>query len=100
MKIHHINSHRLFGDFSPRAPQLVPEGAKFFALLVGTIVLPEAGLATAVGSPLVLAGLVAVQALGVLIGLLIYEPSPAAPLSCMPVHQKPTVPAKEKKKAA
>jgi hypothetical protein len=100
MKIHHINSRRLFADFSPRALQLVPEGARFSALVVGTLVLPATGLSIAVGSPLVLAGLVAVQALGVLIGRLIYDPSPAPPLSCVPVDKNPTVPAHEKKKAA
>jgi len=100
MKIHHINSRRLFADFGPRAPQLVPEGARFCALLAGTLVLPATGLAIAVGSPLLLAGLVTVQALGVLIGGLIYDPLPAAPLSCVPVNQHPTVPAQEKKKAA
>ncbi len=99
MKIHHINSRRLFADFGPRPPQLVPEGARFSALLVGTLVLPAIGLSIAVGSPLVLAGLLTVQALGVLIGRLIYNPSPAAPLSCVPVHVNPTVPAQEKKAA-
>lgn len=98
MKVHHINSRRLFADFGPRAPELVPEGVRFCALLVGTLVLPATGLSISVGSPLVLAGLVAVQALGVLIGRLIYDPSPAAPLSCVPV-ENPTIPALEKKAA-
>jgi hypothetical protein len=99
MKVHHINSRRLFADYGPRAPELVPEGVRFSALLVATLVLPATGLSIAVGSPLVLAGLVAVQALGVLIGRLIYDPSPAAPLSCVPVHENPTIPAQEKKAA-
>ncbi|HEY6805855.1 MAG TPA: hypothetical protein VI306_19905 [Pyrinomonadaceae bacterium] len=99
MKIHHINSRRLFANFGPQAPQLVPEGARFSALLVGTLVLPAIDLSVAVGSPLVLVGLVAVQALGVLIGRLMYDPSPSVPLSCVPVHKNPTAPAQEKKAA-
>ena len=100
MKIEEINSRRLFGRFGPRAPEPVPEELRFLAKVALTYCVPAIAFSWTMDSPVLLLSLIAEQVIGGICGLLLYKRPARLPLSCVPVHQNPTVPAQEVKKAA
>lgn len=104
MKIEQINSRRLFGDFGPRAPEMVPEGLKLLAGLALTCWIPTAMFCLVLNQSVLLYGMLCDEALGALFGILIYKTSSNRVLSCVPVHHIPDVPSDgdlgEMKKAA
>jgi hypothetical protein len=100
MKIEQINSRRLFGDFGPRAPELVPEGLKFLAKVTLTLLLPAIAFSWTMSSTVLLKCLIAQQVLGGVCGLLLYKQPDRRPLSVVPVDVNPTVPAQQMKKVA
>jgi hypothetical protein len=100
MSVEQINSRRLFGDFGPRAPERVPEELMFLAQLALTFCIPAIAFSIILNSPLLLGCLVVKQVIGIVCGVILYNRPVAPPLSCMPVHQNPNVPAQEMKKAA
>jgi hypothetical protein len=99
MKIENINSRRLFGFVIPRA-ELVPEGIKFLAKVALTFLLPALAFSWVMSSTVLFEYLIAQQVLGVVCGLLLYKHPARRPVSCVPVHLNPNVPAKQMKKAA
>jgi hypothetical protein len=100
MSVEQINSRRLFGDFGPRAPERVPEGLKFLAKLALIFCFPAIAFSIILNSPLLLCGVIVEQVIGVVCGLILYSHPVGSPLSCVPAHQNPTVPAQKMKKAA
>lgn len=100
MKIEEINSRRLFGRFGPRAPESVPEELKFFAKVALTICAPAIAFSWTMDSTVLLLCLIAQQVAGGVCGWVLYKLPARLPLSCVPVHVNPTVPARNMKKAA
>ena len=100
MKIEEINSRRLFGKFGPRAPEQVPEELRFFAKVALTLCAPAIAFSWTMDSQVLLLCLTAHHAIGVVCGWLLYKLPARLPLSCVPVHVNPTVPAKKLKEAA
>lgn len=102
----------LVGDFGPRVPEEVPEeelemsarleleDLEFLAKAALTNTFPAMTFAWVMSSPVLFACSIVVQMLGVVCGLLLYKPPPPLPLVCVPVHENPTVPAQEMRKAA
>jgi hypothetical protein len=102
MKTEPNNPQRRFG-FIPRALELVPEGIKFFALVALTCWIPTIAFCLVINQSAVSYGMACHQALGGLLGVLIYKKSSNHFLSCIPIHQVPVVPnedIREMKKAA
>lgn len=100
MKIEEINSRRLFGKFGPRAPEPVPEELKFFAKIALTLCAPAIAFSWTMDSQVLLLCLTAHQVIGIVCGCILYKLPARLPLSCVPVHVNPTVPAQKMKKAA
>jgi len=104
MKIEQIKSRRLFGDFFPRAPELVPEGVKILVGLALTCWIPTIMLSLVTNQSVLIYGMVCDEALGALLGILIYKKASYGFLSCVPIHHIPPVPGdgaiREMKKAA
>lgn len=100
MKIEDINSRRLFGDFGPRAPELVPEGLRFVAGVALTLWIPTLALCLVIDAAELRAVMIGEHVLGMLCGLLIYNQSPNPVLSVVPVDKNPNVPVREMKRAA
>ena len=99
MKIEEINSRRLFGRFGPRAPESVPEELRFIAKAALTFCLPAVAFSWVMSSKFLLLCLIAEQLIGGVCGWILYKLPARLPLSCVPVHVNPTVPAKVKKAA-
>lgn len=100
MKIEQISSRRLFGDFGPRAPELVPEGLKILATVTLTFLLPAIAFSWTMSSTVLLKCLIAQQVLGVVCGFVLYKQPDRHPLSVIPVNVNPTVPAQHMKQVA
>jgi hypothetical protein len=99
MKIVNINSRRLFGFVSPRA-DLESEGLKFVAKVALAFCVPAVALSWTMSSEVLLLCLIAEQVIGGVCGWVLYKLPARPPLSCVPVHVNPTVPARQNKKAA
>src|SRR5689334_15866404 len=100
MKIEKLSSRRLFGEFGPRAPELVPEGLKFLAKVALTLPVPALAFSWVMSSTILFKCLIAQQVVGAVCGDLLYKQPDRRPLSVVPVHVNPTVPAQPLKKVA
>lgn len=88
----------------PRVPERVPEGVKFFTGAALTFWVPTLFYCAASHQALPFYLMVCNHALGVLIGVWLYEKKPGDFLSCVPISRVPATPSsavnRERKKAA
>jgi hypothetical protein len=99
MKIVNINSRRLFGFIRPRA-KLESEGLTFLAKVALTFIVPAVAFSWTMDSKVLLLCLTAEQVIAGVCGWLLYKLPARPPLSCVPVHLNPNVPARQIRKAA
>lgn len=91
MRVIPIRSRMLFKDFSPRAQETVPEGARFFAGAALTFWAPTLMYCYVIGQALPFYLMVCNEALGVLCGLFLYKKTRGGIPSCVPVTHRPDV---------
>lgn len=91
MRVIPIRSRMLFKDFSPRAQETVPEGARFLAGAALTFWAPTLMFCYVIGQALPFYLVVCNEALGVLCGLFLFKRSSSAIPSCVPVTHSPDV---------
>lgn len=92
MKVESINSRKLFGDYYPRANKTVPEGMEIFAGIALTLWAPTLLACYVIGQALPAYVMFCDEALGVLLGVIMYKRSSSGFLSCVPVSRVPDVP--------
>jgi hypothetical protein len=86
MKVESIDSKMPFKFCGPRTPERVPEGVKFFSAAALTFWVPILLYCVVIGQAQPLFVMVSNEALGVLIGVLLYKRQPGDTLSCVPKH--------------
>jgi hypothetical protein len=92
MNVIPISSKMMFRDFNPRADERVSEGVKFFGGVMLTFWGPIIMACLVLGQAMPFYWMLAIDALGVLWGVCLYnKPSGNLP-SCVPVHSAPDVP--------
>jgi hypothetical protein len=87
MKVVPIRSKLLFGNFYPRAHELTSEGMKFLAGVALTFWAPTLLFCYVIGQFLPFYLMSCNQALGVLLGILMYNKPSNGILSCVPVNR-------------
>ena len=87
MKVESIRSRMMFKDYDPRAQEKVPEGVKFLAGAALNLWVPTLMYCYVISQILPFYFMVFIEALGVLLGVLMYQKSAdeVAP-SCVPVN--------------
>jgi hypothetical protein len=98
MKVLQFNSRRLFGQFSPGTPELVPQGLLVAAVIMLVSWFPAIVVALAMTSLTPLYAFAVRDAVALLIAIVIYNKSCEPPLSCVPTPEHPR--RREVKKAA
>jgi hypothetical protein len=98
MKVLQFNSRRLFGQFSPGTPDVVPQGLLVATGIVLISWVPAIVVALAMTSLTPLYAFAIRDAVALLIAIVIYKRSSAPPLSCVPTPERPR--RREVKKAA
>ncbi len=98
MKVLQFNSRKLFGQFSPGTPDLVPQGLLVAAGIILISWLPAIVVALAMTSLTPLYAFAIRDAVALLIAIAIYRKSSEPPLTCVPTPDNPR--RREVKKAA
>lgn len=91
MKIVSIRSRMLFGEFYPRAGEMVSEGVKFVACAALTLCAPTLMFCYVAGQFLPLYLMACNVALGVLWGIAMFKQPSDGCVSCVPVTHTPDV---------
>lgn len=92
MKVESINSRKLFGDYYPRANEMVPEGMEIFAGIALTLWAPILLACYVIGQALPAYVMFCDEVLGALLGIIMYKHESSGFLSCVPVSRVPNIP--------